>query len=800
MSRDDVLEQLRGLDSVLAAARGSAGSPSYVELSGETYTEEPLKSQDGVAALALSRRKFAKMERYVWKKGEPIYETKEVLVDGQRQMQTVNTGRREKGHWIPTVESSELERKTLVAPTGTLENDTMDIPIRNFHDSPPPSRVLGYEIRERLLPMGQEIYALGHVAWRFRASVGISQGEGSVAVLQPAEDKPTVFTLGSRAEILRQRQSEVNSNGTMLYLMGSLGQQPQQSQSATPRQRRPSAVQSSPRKAGDGRSASPKGPKGLARRRDVSRGTQPMSQKADSFRSKSPSATGARPQKLPAPPPETKAQSGRVDRSEVVPPRRHSDAPILRRENPFDASKLTKNRPSGEKDKVPSETLRPKDVVTEAQQETLNDLDSPLHRSHCVQPQPSEHSGEGRRNVARAWPVPKPVPNNETSKAVAVPEDSERNEQLKKFLQFKALQTKCHQRQVSLRQGQQILKATAERWRLAEERNSSLRRTGSAASAPRGCGPVVVPQEAASAAEAPGPLPRTAEMWRAEAVKLRGALEERKTLNQCLRLEVETLERAFHSLIELGDQQMADLSCMQERNASLRGQQQDAHADCREQHSSYWETQAMHDASPSAASVASCGTLVDEMQRTAAAMHRELGALEAQLLQSRQEADLAQQQAVVLAQQHLQAAMKPQSVFSPSPRSHVGRLEADFAVDPEDPEEMPSPPDAPDALRAAAVVELDPRLQHHVSENQHLELHILHCKERLRQRLLKEQIAQLQLKAELQRLRGRQWMPTAEGIGCVRLTWEMTSWILQLRPFHSLQEHPAWPALVSDAG
>lgn len=28
--------------------------------------------------------------------------------------------------------------------------------------------------------------------------------------------------------------------------------------------------------------------------------------------------------------------------------------------------------------------------------------------------------------------------------------------------------------------------------------------------------------------------------------------------------EVETLERAFHSLIELGDQQMADLYCIQE--------------------------------------------------------------------------------------------------------------------------------------------------------------------------------------------------------------------------------------------
>lgn len=172
------------------------------------------------------------------------------------------------------------------------------------------------------------------------------------------------------------------------------GQQPQQSQSATPRQRRPSAVQSSPRKAGDGRSASP----GLARRKN-SRGTQPMSQKADSFRSKSPSATGARPQKLPAPPPETKAQSGRGVPSEAPLPRRHSDAPILRRENPFDAK--TKTRPAGEsKDKVPLETLRLKDVVTEA--ETPTDLDSPLRS--CVQPEPSEHC-EVRRNVARAWPV-----------------------------------------------------------------------------------------------------------------------------------------------------------------------------------------------------------------------------------------------------------------------------------------------------------------------------------------------------------------------------------------------------------
>ena len=56
------------------------------------------------------------------------------------------------------------------APTGRL----------GAKDSPPASRVLGYEIRERLLPMGQEVYALGNVAWRFRASVGISQGDSDI--------------------------------------------------------------------------------------------------------------------------------------------------------------------------------------------------------------------------------------------------------------------------------------------------------------------------------------------------------------------------------------------------------------------------------------------------------------------------------------------------------------------------------------------------------------------------------------------------------------------------------------------
>jgi len=312
----------------------------------------------------------------------------------------------------------------------------------------------------------------------------------------------------------------------------------------------------------------------------------------------------------------------------------------------------------------------------------------------------------------------------------------------------------------------------------------------------------------------PAFFPRTAEMWKAEAAKLSSALQERRTLNDCLRVEVRTLEKAFQSLIELGDQQVADLSCIQERNASLRTQQHEAHVECREQHSSYWEVQ-MHDAA-SPFSAASVESGVEEMQCRAAALHRELGALEAQLLQSRRYADQAQQQAVVMAQQHLQAALKAPSAGSPSPRSFARWAEADFSVDPEDSEEMeavgaddvssihedstgfptnsgpssmkpgteldrpdrnstgmalgtmpemPEMPELPqsprvagtmdadsdvDGLRCAAGVASHDRLQHPIfRQNQDLELHILHCKERLRQRLLKEQIAQHRLKAEL---------------------------------------------------
>ena len=178
-------------------------------------------------AMALLRRKVAKSEKYMWQKGDPIYEDKEVIVDGQRQTQRVNTGRREKGRWIPTIDFAEVERKSLVAPSGicfrqlgatkgimsmpkqicldlgkfkvnellqcqqetvTYEpSEGVSVSVNVNSDSKPASRLLGHEIRERILPVGQEVYALGDVTWRYRASIKGMQGEGSVAVLLPSK-------------------------------------------------------------------------------------------------------------------------------------------------------------------------------------------------------------------------------------------------------------------------------------------------------------------------------------------------------------------------------------------------------------------------------------------------------------------------------------------------------------------------------------------------------------------------------------------------------------------------------------
>ena len=187
--------------------------------------------------MAVHRRKLEKVEKYEWQEGKKIYETREVTAeDGRIQKKEVDTGRREPGHWIPEVVFREVENKTLLAPSGVCFRQlgasssrfealspTSQICLnlgqfnvnqllqcqaetRTFlpQDAPgvnvnvnvgsaerpprPASRVLGFETRERILPMGQEVHALGDVAWRYRASIqGMQGGGGSLAVLQPAQ-------------------------------------------------------------------------------------------------------------------------------------------------------------------------------------------------------------------------------------------------------------------------------------------------------------------------------------------------------------------------------------------------------------------------------------------------------------------------------------------------------------------------------------------------------------------------------------------------------------------------------------
>lgn len=148
-------------------------------------------------------------------------------MNGEMQTQRVDTGRREKGRWISQIKYSEVEKKTLLAPSGVCfrqlgstsglisnpkqicldlakfqVNDLLRCEeMATYHpsdstvvqvnlgdaSSPPPTRVLGHEMRERVLPMGQEVYAMGDVVWSYRASVKDMQGEGALAVLQPSE-------------------------------------------------------------------------------------------------------------------------------------------------------------------------------------------------------------------------------------------------------------------------------------------------------------------------------------------------------------------------------------------------------------------------------------------------------------------------------------------------------------------------------------------------------------------------------------------------------------------------------------
>lgn len=157
------------------------------------------------------------------------------------------------------------------------------------------------------------------------------------------------------------------------------------------------------------------------------------------------------------------------------------------------------------------------------------------------------------------------------------------------------------------------------------------------------------------------PVQRTAAAWRVEASRLSLALTERRRLNECLKLEVQTLESAFQSLIQLGDHQVADLSCVQERNATLSQEHEQSSLECREHHRDYWQEQAPYQGSDM--------DDVDGLQLRAAGLHKELSKLEARLLDARSAADSAAQDALGAARgvlnKSIEAALQSPSEGSP---------------------------------------------------------------------------------------------------------------------------------------
>ncbi|CAJ1375896.1 unnamed protein product [Effrenium voratum] len=180
------------------------------------------------------------------------------------------------------------------------------------------------------------------------------------------------------------------------------------------------------------------------------------------------------------------------------------------------------------------------------------------------------------------------------------PEEAE-PDHVKPLMQVKALRTKCAQRAVALRRAREALRRCGDK---AEARKAVRRPESADASA--------------------GAISRTADVWKVEVLRLKAAVQQRQCLNAGLRQEVEGLEKAFQSLIELGDQHVADLSCVQERNAALETPPSESKT------------------SPECAGYEEAMPLED--------MEQELNGLEAQLLQARREAAKAEAAAPMEAQ------------------------------------------------------------------------------------------------------------------------------------------------------
>eukprot|EP00439_Symbiodinium_sp_Y106_P032938 s3268_g3.t4 len=303
--------------------------------------------------------------------------------------------------------------------------------------------------------------------------------------------------------------------------------------------------------------------------------------------------------------------------------------------------------------------------------------DSPLHRSVCempsLRPKPSAQSqrSDGRSMAVETFRFPREV---------------------------KALQTICLQRRGALLRLKDSLKKvdpepSLARLSAARTASATLRKQLQSGDRARAegvegqnvatTGEVCDCKEATEgdvhgSREAPepelcsSPVQRTAAAWRVEASRLSLALTERRRLNECLKLEVQSLESAFQSLIQLGDHQVADLSCVQERNATLSQEHEQSSLECREHHRDYWQEQAPY--------LGSDMDDVDGLQLRAAGLHKELSKLEAKLLDARSAADSAAQDALGAARGVLNKSIEAQDNFRQAKRNTWSNSESSWGV------------------------------------------------------------------------------------------------------------------------
>ena len=114
-------------------------------------------------------------------------------------------------------------------------------------------------------------------------------------------------------------------------------------------------------------------------------------------------------------------------------------------------------------------------------------------------------------------------------KRKSVPAELPSKDHVKPLLQLKALKTKCHQRQVAVRQCQELLKTMQQRARAAQAELSQLCAKDA---------PAEKVSESREEGQIENPSQKVgADFWKAEASRLATALQERRKLNDCLRYE-----------------------------------------------------------------------------------------------------------------------------------------------------------------------------------------------------------------------------------------------------------------------